>query len=125
RQSTRAAHVAMHLLHAVRGPLAFEIVPLHYAGVAAALRQPGDIDRLDAVEHFDGDSRTDFGLAGWSAQFANEALGFAARFVGNLNAGRGQLLRPFAFELGNMTTFTAAGEAAGLVEKAELHRLIA
>ncbi len=39
-----AAAVTMHLLHAVRGALAVEIVPHHDAGRAAALGDAGDID---------------------------------------------------------------------------------
>src|SRR5262249_30986459 len=48
-----------------------------------------------------------------------------ASLISGLHAGRSQLLRTLAFELGNMTTFTAAGEASGLVEKAELHCVVA
>ena len=47
------AAVAMDLLHAVRGPLAGEIVPLHDAGGAAALGDAGDVDRLDLGEDVD------------------------------------------------------------------------
>ena len=44
---------------------------------------------------------------------------------GSSNAGCRQLFRPLAVQLGNMTTFTATGQAAGLIEKAELHRFVA
>ena len=47
------AGVTMHLLHAVRGPLAGEVVPLHDAGEAAALAGAGHIDRGDFGQNVD------------------------------------------------------------------------
>ena len=47
------AGVAMHLLHAVRGPLAVEVVPLHHAGGAAALAGADHVDGLDFGEDVD------------------------------------------------------------------------
>src|SRR5207253_8259075 len=64
-------------------------------------------------------------LAGRPAQLADEALRLAAGLVGNLRPRRAQLLGALAFELGNMTTFTAAGQPSRLIEKAELHGVIA
>ena len=44
---------------------------------------------------------------------------------GSGNASGDELLGAFAFQLGNMTTFATARQSPRLVEKAELHRLIA
>ena len=112
-------------LHAVRGPLALEVVPLHDAREAAALGHAGDIDGLDAVEGFDGDVLADLGPPIGAAQLANESLRLAAglRRAGSTPAGAA--FGSLAFEIGNMTTFTAAGQAARLIEKAELDRFVA
>src|SRR5262245_29281684 len=115
----------MHLFHAVAGPLTLEIVALHCPRETAALRHASDVDGLHAFEHIDRDLPANFRFTGRTTQLANEPLGFAAGLIGRLHAGGGELLRAFAFELGNMATFTAAGEAPRLVEKAELHCVVA
>src|SRR4051812_18701611 len=126
----------MHLLHAVRGPLPFKVVPLHHARVAAALCQARDIDFLHAFQRLNRDLAAHrdldvfylylgffflglFAFRGWggflydlphagSAQLADESLRLATGLVGHLHAGSTELLGSLAFELGNMTTFTAA-----------------
>ena len=45
--------MTVHFLHAVRGPLALEVVALHDAGGAAALGGADDVDPLDVGEEFD------------------------------------------------------------------------
>ena len=60
-----------------------------------------------------------------AAELADESLRLATGLGEQLDAGRGTLLRALAVELGDVTTFTAAGQAAGLIEKAELHRFVA
>ena len=72
-----------------------------------------DVELLADGDAFDG-----------TAEFADEPLRLAAGLGSELDAGLGPRLGALAVELGNMTTFTAAGQAAGLVEKAELHRLV-
>ena len=76
------------LLHAVRGPLAVEIVPLHGTGKAAAFAGAGDIDRLHFVERFDLDLAADGQFADRTADFADESLRLAASLGEQLDAGR-------------------------------------
>ena len=59
--------------------------------------------------------RSSRGIRGRNASARNPAL---AR---QLDAGRSPRLRPLAAQLGDVTTFAASGQAAGLVAKAQLH----
>src|SRR4051794_592080 len=111
----------MHLLHTVSRPLTGEVVPLHRAREATALGEAHHIDGLHALEHFDGDLAADLQVASRAAQLANESLRLTTGFIRSGNTRRRKLFRPLTFELGNMTTFAAAGEASRLIEKAELH----
>ena len=52
-------------------------------------------------------------------------FGSQSALAKRFDAGGGTLLGPLAVELGNMTTLAAAGQTAGLIEKAELHRFVA
>ncbi len=70
-----AADVAVHLLHAVRRPLAFEVVPLHGAGGAAALAGADDVDRRDLREDVDLEFLADLEPSTRAAKLANETLG--------------------------------------------------
>src|SRR6478672_7077526 len=125
RQGAGAAHVAMHLLDTVRRPLTGKIVALHRTRETTALGEARDIDGLHAFQHFNRDLAADLGFADRTTQFANESLRLTTSLIGGGNAGRGKLLRPLAFELGNVTTFTAARQATRLIEKAELHCFVA
>src|SRR5262245_52438910 len=125
RERASAAHVAMDLLHTVRGPLSLEIVPLHGPAKAAAFREARDIDRFHAVEHADRHVLADLRFANGAAVLADESLRLAAGFVRQSDAGGHELLGSLAVELGNVTTLTATGQAAGLIEKAQLHRFVA
>ena len=50
--------MAVHSLHAVRGPQSAEAVPLDDAGKASSLAGAGDVDVLDLVEQLDGQGLT-------------------------------------------------------------------
>ena len=115
----------MALLHAVRGPLAGEIVPLDGPGEAAAFADARDIDGLHFRKRIDFDLAADRQFAGRTADFADESLRLATGLGEKLDAGGRTLLRALAVELGNMTTDTSTGQAARLIGKAQLNRLVA
>ena len=96
----------------------------HDAGGAAALGGGRDVDRLDVGEGFDLDLAADGQFAGSTAELANESLRLAIGLGEQLDAGCRTLLGALAVELGDMTTLTATGQTAGLVEKAQLHRFV-
>jgi len=120
-----SAGVAMHLLHAVRSPLALEIVPLHHAGRAATLAGADDVDRFDPIEQLDGDLLAYLDALGRSAELANKPLRFAIGFGKRGDAGRGTAALPLAVEFGDVAALAAAGKSAFLVQESELHRFIA
>src|SRR5262245_44428421 len=115
----------MHLLHAVRGPLALEVVPLHRTLKAAALRHARHINGLHAFHHLDRDLATHSQFACRPAQLANESLRLRSRLGRRLRPGIRKLLGALAVQIGNMTTFTATGQAARLIGKPKLNRVIA
>src|SRR5207244_4281097 len=89
------------------------------------LGQARYIDGLHAFEYLDRYLAANFRLANWPTQLANESLRLTTGLVRSRHASGGQFFRPLAFQIGNSTTFTAAGEAPRLIEKAELHCVVA
>src|SRR5207253_2938099 len=86
---------------------------------------PGtDIDGPHALQHITRELTAHLQIAQRAAQLADESLRLAAGLVERLSAGGGKLFGALAFELGNMTTFTATSEAPRLIEKAKLHGII-
>ena len=119
------AAVAMHLFHAVAGPLAGEVMPLHDPRRAAALGHPGDIDRLDLGQVIDAELLADFQPpAGRHAELADKPLRFAGRLGDRLHPGRPTPLLSLALQTGDLTAGTATGKASGFVPKAQLDRLV-
>ena len=106
----------MHLLDAVRGPLAVEIVPFHHAGGAAALAGADHVDRFDLGEDVDLQFLADLKPFGGTAKLANESLRLAGCLRRGLDSGRGTALLPFAIELGDVAASGAAGKTTGLIE---------
>ena len=115
----------MHLLHAVRGPLPLEAVPLHDARGATALGRAGDVDRLDPLEKIDREHLADLGPVEHAPQLPDEPLRLAVGLGNWGNAGFRQPLGPLALELCDLATNRATGETAGLVEKAQLDGRVA
>src|SRR5262249_38510069 len=115
---TDRARVAMHLLDAVRGPLALEVVADHDAGGAAALGDADDVDPFDFGQVIDIELLPDFQAFDRAAEFADEALRLATGFGQRFDAGLGLGFRALAVELGNVTADTATGQAAGLIAEA-------
>ena len=83
-----------HFLHAVRGPLAVEVVPLHHAGGAAALGGADDVDGdlgKDESRRLSAPGRRQVPRS--TAKFADEPLRLATGLCQEFDAGLGPLLR--------------------------------
>jgi hypothetical protein len=121
---TDGADVTMHLLHAVSSPLTGKIMPFHGPRRAAPLGDARDIDRQDIGKNVDLEFLADLHAVNGRAKFANEPLGFGIRLGDRLNIGSTPLLT-LTIETSNVAAFTAAGQTTGLIQKAQLNRLIA
>ena len=118
------AGVAMHLFHAVAGPLAGEMVPLHDARRPPALGDAGDIDRLDFGQVIDAELLAHFEAS--QPPRETRARTAAARKPPwhRLHAGRRTPLLTLAFQAGDVAAGAAAGKATGFVREAQLNRLV-
>ena len=119
-----ATEMPVAFLHAVRCPLAREIVTLHGPRKAAALAGARHIDRLGFRKGSDIDLRADLKFARRAADLANESLRFAIRLGGRVDNRFAPFPGAFAVKLGDMTTPATAGTMARDIPKTKLHRLV-
>src|SRR5262249_13194563 len=119
-----AADMAMHFLHAVRGTLTLEVVPLHRPLKALALARRSNVDRRHLLAAPDRPLLADRHLACRSAKLANKSLRLTIGFGGQLHPCLGSRFRTCAVELRYVTALTATGQTPRHIGKAKLHRLV-
>src|SRR5262249_50590616 len=118
------ARMPVHFLDTVRGPLAFEVVPHHDARGAATFGDADDVDPFHLGQMRDVKLLPDSNAFDRAAKLADEPLRFAVGLGEQLDTSFRASLAALAVELGNVTTFTAAGQAARAIVEAQLHRLV-
>ena len=117
--------MAMHLLHAVTGPLSAEAVPLHHTSRSTPLGGADDVDEVDALKQVDFQHATDLDAGIVPAEFANKPLRLAVGLGTSRDTGLRSPLRTATVELCDMTANRPTGQPTGLIKKANLNGGIA
>jgi hypothetical protein len=108
------------LLHAVRSPLAREIMSLHHTGITATARSASYVNRTHTLKHSHRNLATYLQFAR-AAKLADKSL----RLTSGLHAGtRTSLGTSTTANRSHMPTLRSTAQAPGLIRKPKLHSLI-